>query len=388
MPELEVFITNRDRTIHRRMFQYEGLQVTIPLNGARECRFTCPIYDINALGQSNIAHFTPLRRFVKVFYRGYLIFYGPIVKPIFNLAENQVEVNCHDPSIWLKNHFLHADDEAVTASPWPVDGNALVALLDAARLNADELADGIAELPIFEGTISIPDPAVRDITFEEGQNVWDAWMDIVEGIDGPDFRLLPDDSGPDEVCGLDTFGAGQMGTDRTAEVQFHFGFGRTNLGNFTYEPDGAVVRNRYVAERFDGLSFQVAKYLDGMQADGIMEGWEQQSESIKSDEGLAETAKGFVKVYGVVPQVFTIEPTWDMGLLGSAAATPWRYPSGFREGDFIRGVARKGNFEMNLTGRVTKVTVNQLNAAENVATQVEIIPEEVLTAGVTVGPTP
>jgi hypothetical protein len=389
MPELEVFVHNRDWTVMRRMYQYEGLQVTIPLNGSRECRFTCPIYDINAIGQSNVQHFIPMRRFVRVYYRGHLIFCGPIVKPIFNFAENQVEVNCHDPSIWLKHHYIHEGDNILTSGGgvWPVDGHFLAELLATARLNADEAAAGFAELPIWEDTIRAMTD-VREIEVRAGQNVWDIWMDVTEGVDGPDWQLRPtDDPPPPEVCALETWAPGAKGTDRRDSVQFHFGFARTNLSNFTYEPDGNNIVNRFTSEHSNGRSHRTWRYGDGIQGDGIMEMWEQVSEGVDQD-GMDTWAQGHVQSYGVAPQVFTIEPTWDMGLMGSAASTPWRYPSGFDVGDYISGVARLGNMEVNAVGRVVKVIVSQLNEAENVASQVELMPDEVPVGDIALGVAP
>jgi hypothetical protein len=371
------------------MFQYNGLQVTVPLNGSRECKFTCPIYDINALHQSNVQHFTPLRRFVKVIYRGHVIFWGPIVKPVFNLAENSVEVNAHDPTIWLKHHYIHPEDNIVTSAGgiWDVDGNLLVELLETAKNNAAEDAAGYANLPMDWDNIDF-DTAVRTIRPRPGQNVWDVWMDVVEAIDGPDFRIIPVDDDAlwaPAVALLNTYPGGGAGSDKTDTVHFHFGFGRTNLSNFIHEPDGNNLINRFTAQSSKGVTYRVAKYNDGIELDGIMESWEQASEGVNAD-GLEEWAKGHVKAYGKVPLTFTIQPTWDMGLMGSAASTPWRFPSGFQEGDEIRAIGRLGNFELNVTGRITKVTLSQLNEAENVASQIELIPDLVEVADISVGP--
>lgn len=401
MPELEIYITSRDGSVNRRMFQYSDAQLIVPLNDAREFRFSCPIYDINSLGQSNTHHFLPLRRQVKVFYNDRLVFHGPIVKPIFNGGENKVEVNCADPSFWLKRHAIHDGDDALDPGGFGVDSMGLVTLLFSGYLTTAEAAAGYAQLPITWGPDVNDYASIRNIAPHRGELIWDIWMDMVEAFDGPDFEFRPIDANHDlnaiytpgdmvelracqKVMPPDT---SLLQSDLTDSVQFHFNFGRTNLGNFIYEPDANNLINRFTAENSNQTIIRVARYGDSIQQDGIVETWEQASQGVDAD-GLGEWAKGYVTAYGEVPKTFTIEPTWDMGLMGSAASTPWRYPTGFQVGDRIRGVTRQGNLELDLTGRITKVTLSQLNEAENVASQIEIIPDTVEVSGIVVDDTP
>lgn len=401
MPELEIYITNRAGTVNRRMFQYSEAQLTVPLNGCREFKFSCPIYDINALGQSNTHHFLPLRRQVKVFYRDYLIFHGPITKPIFNGAENKVEVNCHDPSFWLKHHALHTGDEALDPGGFGVNSMGLVTLLFSGYLTTAEAAAGYAQLPITWGPDVNNYSALRNFSPTRGDLIWDVWLDMAEAFDGPDFEFRPIDAEHDpnaiytlgdmvelRACQKDVAPATTMLMgDLTESVQFHFNFARTNLQNFIYEPDANNLINRFTAEGSDQRNIRVARYDASIEEDGIVEVWEQASEGVDPD-GLGEWAKGHVSAYGEIPKTFTIEPTWDMGLMGSAASTPWRYPSGYQVGDRIRGVTRIGNVDLNLTGRITQVTLTQLNEAENVSSQIEVIPDTVEVADIVVSDTP
>lgn len=401
MPEFEIYISSRDGSVNRRMFQYSDAQLTVPLNDSREFRFSCPIYDINSLGQSNTHHFLPLRRQVKVFYRDKLVFHGPIVKPIFNGAENRVEVNCSDPSFWLKRHAIHTGDEALDPGGFGVDSMGLVTLLFSGYLTTAEAAAGYAQLPITWGADVNDYASIRNIQPARGELIWDVWMDMVEAFDGPDFEFRPIDAAHDpnaiytlgdmvelracqKVMPPDT---SLLQSDLTDSVQFHFNFARTNLGNFIYEPDANNLINRFTAESSDQRIIRVARYGDSIQQDGIVETWEQASEGVDAD-GLGEWAKGYVAAYGEIPKTFTIEPTWDMGQMGSAASTPWRYPTGFQVGDRIRGVTRQGNLELDLTGRITQVTLSQLNEAENVGSQLEVIPDVVDVSNIVVDDTP
>lgn len=405
MPEVELYITDRPGTgskdTMRRMFQYSDLEIVHPLSDVRTCRFKSPIYDVNALGQSNIQHLKlPLRRFVKVFYLGRLIFWGPIMNPIFNLQEGTVETSAVGGAIpWLMNHHFHTGDDALAGVEYTSDG--LWDLFSAARLTASEDASGFKELLMVAGALEAMD-GLLDVDSnpvllvpEIGANVWDTGTELTDSAAGPEFDILPidEDHDPDgafaaatvkPICQLN---AGErLGQDRATGADahiFHFGFGRTNLGNFIYAPDGSLLRNRFVAQHEDDKDLiKVAKHGDSMQAIGILEGWETPVGDY-TPEGLGDYARKQVETYGEVPQTFTIEPVWDQGLMGSAASTPWRYPTGFYTGDTIRGVAKKGELYVDLIGRVTNVTLTQVNAAENVQSQVEMIPE-VLDFGSTV----
>ena len=166
--EIEVFVTGPDlgdgEYDARRMFQYSDLVVEHPLNDARLCRFTCPIEDINALRQSNVAELSqPLERYVKVYYRGYLVFWGPILKPIFNFATNQVEVNAHDMSYWVKRHFVHRWDEIVR-KPLAPHGRLQVSEADAPALALRQFegADNMTDRQGALGVLANSDAAERE----------------------------------------------------------------------------------------------------------------------------------------------------------------------------------------------------------------------------------
>jgi len=391
-PEFEVYVTDRTGDVNRRMYQYTGLSVEHPLNDARTCKFTCPITDINALRQSNVQHLRhPLGRFVKVFYRGYLVFWGPIVKPIFNFAENKVEVNAHDPSFYWKYHHFSEDDGALDEGV-KVNGEGAWDLVSAARLNAAETATGagggyppdlIVEGDTEDYFFDPPEDSSDDrrrYPVHRGDNVFEALQAIAEVPDGPDWQLVPIDerNDPDEVW---TDGAMAMfraveeqSVDRYGEVIFHYGWGRMNAQNFIYEPDGTTVVNRQVIENQRGV-YRVTRDDSSIHDLGIMEGWGSAGGKHPNEASMDLQAESIVGAYSRPLDTFTVEPMWEQGLMGSAVATPWRYPSGFQPGDWIRVLPRLGDLELDLAGRITKVTLNQLNEGENAQTQIEARPE-------------
>lgn len=395
MPEIEIYIQNRDGSVNRRMFQYDGLQIEHPLNDTRTCRFNCPITDTNALNQSNVQHFLPLQRYVMAIYNNRPVFWGPIVKPVFNFKENRVEVNATDVSIYWKNHHL---DPAEAEDPldYAVNGLGLESLVTRAEPTAAEYADGAVDTGInfagndIENYLIGAESERRTHRLRPGQSIFDGVQELSEPLDGPDWDILPINEAYDPFT--ETPGPGyyamlrareRIGQDKSLDVIFHYGWGRTNLDNFIYEPDGDTIRNRAVVANSRG-KYKVAKYIPGYAKHGIMEEWE--DSNVPRLDYAAFKAKRIVSAYGEPLQTFTIEPTWDQGLMGSAASTPFRYPSGYSVGDTIRAIAKLDRMVVDSVGRVIKVTLTQLNAAENVQSQVECIPESVdIEEDVTVG---
>lgn len=397
MPELDIFVTDRpgaeSKSISRRVFQYEGLEIEHPISDSRICKFTVPTHDINAYGQSNIQHFKlPYRRMIKVMYRRKLVFWGPIITPKFVGKQGKVEVTAHDPSIWLKRHHFKPGDTALDGNGVDVESSGFETLWQAAALDAAEAAAGYAELPLVVGR-SLYFSGFRKFKPVVGDNVWDKTIEMAEAVDGPEFDIVPIDEDhdptgvwvPGAMGRIDSYAPGDMGGDLEFDTpEWNFGWGRTNLDDYTYEPDGAAVTNRFVAQSDRG-GLRVARYDAGMEDMGILESWEQHTLEGINIMGLEAWAEGNVKAYGEPLQAFTIEPVWDQGVMGSAASTPWRYPSGAYPGDAVRVKARFGQFEKEVTGRITKVTLKQQDAAENVKSSIEVIPDEVADVDVDVG---
>lgn len=394
-PELEVFISNRDGSINRRMFQYSNLEVVHAFGDARTARFTAPIDDLNALFQSNIQHFLPLSRLVTMIYRGRPIFWGPITKPAFNFHQRTVEVFCHDPSIYWKNHHLDDRDAEDNLHPL-VNGVGLEELALAAEPTTGEFADGAIDTGILFGgpaeAYLLPgEEERRTMDMNRGDAIFEAIQNLADPLDGPEWELRPInedynpfDLAPDPGHGVMLIAREELGTDKSDSVIFHYGFGRTNLVAFTYEPDGTAVRNRAVVTDGRGRP-QVAKYTGNWDSYGIMESWESAAGDDVKPAQRREKAKIIVQNYSHPLPIFTLEPTWDQGQMGSAAAVPWRYPTGYTVGDRIRAIAKCGRMEVDLIGRVTQVTLTQLNAAENVKAQVECVPKTIFEDDIEVG---
>ena len=394
MADLEVFITNRSNTIHRRLFQYEDLEVEAAFNDSRLARLTAPIADYNALHQSNVGDMKPLRRMLKVTLRVQTgvgsqvrrpIFWGPILLPRFKFKQGKVEISAHDPSLWLKHHFLRFNDEIVTTDQ-PVNGTGAWVLVSAALPTPTEDGRGYPDPGIVQGELGNYATSL-ETKMDEGADVWSALQEFSQA--GPDFDLEPIDEtyDPDTSWAPGVMGRmnfyEQRGTDRSASVIFHFGWGRDNLEDFEYAPDGARVRNRYIAA--SECLYREARYDDGIVRDGMMDEWETLGGGQATEDVLAEHSSSNVKILGHPPDTFTITPRQESGPIGSRSGTPFRWPRDLAIGDTIRAIAKKDGMTVDEVGRVMKVITRQANPAGGVKQEMECVPLVLADADIDVG---
>lgn len=377
--DVEIEITDTSGVTIRRPPQFQNLEVVIPLNDSRTGKVEFPIEDTFSFGDSAIQLVKhPFKYRIKVRYRDNLLFHGPILKPLVKLAENIVEVNFHDPTIYLKKHFIHTGDEAMEDGVTQ-DREGFIKLIGAAYLTAGEIADGVVPPGIVNGSLSgTLSPGVGVKKIERGTNVWDEAKALADRQLGPDFEFEPIDEqydpdnnwSPGVMCQVNTWN--RKGTDRTSRV-FHYGWGQDNLENFEYAPDGESIRNKVnsVSENKSSTSKVAASQQDV----GILESWEASSQEGTDEDLLEVESKAFAKAYGVVPEFFTITLRPEVpGFQSSVAGTPWKYYDGYKEGDTIYVQARRGRFEADLSGRVTSVTLSQRDASESVVANADCVP--------------
>lgn len=387
MAELEVWLTNRSGSLKRRAFQFTGLEVEHILNDSRTAKVSMPLHDYNALGQSNLENLRPGRRFLKVVLKlqtGSGVFrrpihWGPIVKPIVDFEQRTVEVNSICPSLYLIRHFIRSWDVIVEITH-PVNGLALWGLAVCAIPTEAEESSGFPGPGIVQGALATYDE-LREVRGRIGENVWAKMLELAQAADGPDFDLEPidEDYDPDGTwepgvfCRLNTFQ--RKGADNSSgedAVIFHYGWGRDNLENFRWEPDFAVVRNRFIAT--SDRRRQEARAGDQIQALGMMEDWYTTSSRLDAD-GLREFAKGQVQAYGEVPDFFTMVPRIEQGPRDSQYGTPARYPLDFSTGTKVRAVARVEDFTVGVNGRIISVKTTQASDVDSVRQEVIAVPE-------------
>lgn len=412
LPELEVFAYFPDQDGHeRRLFQYSNLEVVHPWCDSRTCRFTAPIFDTKAVGESNVSYFRESGyTWIKVLYRNRLIFNGPIIRPRFDFEAGTVEVNAHDPTFYLKRHFVHSWDKELLRNngKLPVSAASMWKLVEAAFTDED---GNSFRLPGFtRGHLSsLPALANSYIEVQLGMSLWELLLQMAELADGPDFDFKPiDQRHPGR--GWESYGdRGQataefraflsvnddgkfdgIGSDKTDKVVFHYGWGRGNLKNFIYEPDAEPLTTRVTASPSKGKR-EMGLTFGSEQGYGILERWDEPDQGYSTEAKRRLWIESQLAAYSRPLEGFTIEPHWDQGLMGSAYATPWRYPTGYTVGDRIRAVAKKGNdfdevFTVDARGRVMEVRLTQQNAVENVKATIDIIPEASTDVAVSYGP--
>jgi hypothetical protein len=231
-------------------------EVVIPLNDSRTASVTVSTRDpvievLEALPQQTHAVF------LKVFYEGNLVFWGPVKVRSPELAAGTVRFDAVDMTLRLINHMLRRGDELADGplaqanqdkGYVPVSQAGLMMLVAAAD------TDSFPKLGIVSGTDSFGD-AVHLIGFERGNPIYTAWQQVADSL-GPDWSLDPVDTLPQTYAALNTFD--HQGSDVSALVQLHYGCGHMNLESFSFSEGEEYVNLVHVLDRDNKRQVPVA----------------------------------------------------------------------------------------------------------------------------------
>jgi hypothetical protein len=240
-----------------------------------------------------------------------------------------------------------------------------------------EKAAGIPGLGIIRG--DLPGSVLRDRTYYDLQNVWEALLNLSQVIDGPDFELEPLDRTDGVFAQLNTFPQHQ-GTDRSEDVKFEFGVGATNADAFGWQPSGEQLVNRYIMagatpEGSPTTPAWISESLDSQRL-GIYEATEVDTE-ITDIATLKERADGVITTRAFPLDFFTLQPALQQAGQEEVEAgvsprfgPPTDPDADFWLGDTIGVVAREGLMSVELTGRATGATLTTADGAGNVAVAV------------------
>jgi len=360
---------NHLATLH----QHQGIEVTWPLNDSRLANVTVSIYE------DALRHIRPLDRLLTIEYGPYLLFKGYVVKPIWNAADRTVQINAHDATLKLKHHY-HRYGDIVVDYGYPFDGLGFRRLLHSTVPTTEQVARGVISSGLTDGENTVPDQGPKPAhpnepgaalwgKVERGSNVWESLIELTQSVVGFEFDFEPIDEGHPPVSG--DFEPGTLaqvhtrpvvGTDRTGDVVFHYGFGADNAEGFTYEPDGDVVRNYWVEvnpggdhSSHDAMNKALVHDEAAWLQYGIYQGWESAGQKWPKAV-LLERARAWVKAYARSPEFFTVDPKPD------ALGVP-RLVADYTVGDTIRAAARVGMLDVDLTGRVIEARVSQRSPA-------------------------
>jgi hypothetical protein len=373
-------ITTLSGTVAATPSNWEGLEVVVPLNDSRTAKVRISIFD----GAAN--EIRPLDRMMKVYYMDRLVFWGVIVKPVWDVAAGTIEVNCVDPTFRLKHRYHRYGDAAVDIG-YSLDGPGMRTLIESAIVTPEQLADNVPPLGIlwgFDHTThqrrkpdDLQNPVEGDGLWsiaQRGDNIWDSIMALNQGVVGPDFEFAPlDNLGAWNHVRLNT--ADKIGNNRTASVVYRYGSGG-NLENFVYEPDGDSVRNYMVTvqpggernrsleeiHRHKALAFN----MQSVRKYGYIQGWESTG-ALDNHDVLVAKSDAWVDNYAFPAKFCTITPKINTG-------PPW-FHTHYWVGDIIRVQATRGSLSVNTTARITGVTVSQVDAAGNTREAITCVPE-------------
>ena len=235
-------------------------------------------------------------------YGPYLLFKGYVVNPVWNAGARTVQINAHDATLKLKHHYHRYGDEPVDTG-YPDDGVGFRMLLASSQPGPEQLARGVIGNGIVDGHDDVPEQGPKpdkDDADDPGAPLWgkaNRGKNVWESLDrhsprsavGFDFDFNPIDQAHPADLGparrraslADLHTHPNVGDDRTDTVQFHYGFGADNAEDFTYEPDGGVVRNYWVEVNPDGERHQADDRNKALVHDeaswlqyGIYQGWE------------------------------------------------------------------------------------------------------------------
>jgi hypothetical protein len=324
------------------------------------------------LSESAVSLIEPLRTLLKVWTSsGRCIFAGPIATPVYQGREQRVTLTALNPVFRLERRVVRHDFSGTNPQ-----GLIIESLISTAVENTtDEFAAGIPGLGIEFGQIDAG--PTRTVDWKRGHNAWSAITDL-EGLDlGPELDFNPVDRDDGILAELNILN--RQGTDRSDDVHFEFNWGRNNCNDFVFSPDGLRVLNRYstqgqAASEGELPPLDRQDYLTGQIGVGIYEGFETWTEIDDPSEHplLKGRSMQMVAAYGNPPPFFTVVPANEQ--LDEGLGKPPLIFEDYGMGDTISAVAQMGVRLVELTGRVRTITVNEVDPAGNLRTDLAIVP--------------
>ena len=383
-------ITDLEGEVKATLWRRKSGEVSRPINDSCTAKVTLSVY------RPEIEHVIALERCLKVSYFDHLVFWGPLLTPIYRLAgpsESVVELNAHDDSLAWKKNFLRYGDIAVDVG-YPLDGEGLTYLAEAALPSPPQLARGVKHPGFVWGVdTSTPAGAYPEGGVKPGQTAG-LWTRATRGAEifstmqslaalpqglGPDWNLRPIDA--DHPGAEAEWQPGlrsefnryfRRGVDRR-ELAWQKGFGIENVAEATWQPDGDKVQN-YAVVVFPGGEDNAAdrrkRRLAHLEAEwqrvGIYESWNASSQQDYNPDVLQERADAIVDAYGIPPDYVSIT---------AKTSSPHRYIDHFTEGDDVRIGLRQGFVRESIDGRVTTVTLSDEGHGKATSIGLDVVPK-------------
>jgi hypothetical protein len=355
-----------------------GSEVVIPLNDGRTASVTMSAYDPVVEVLAGLTQI-PYAVMLKVYYRGALVFWGPVKVQSIDMAAGTVRLDAVDMTLRLANHFLRRGDLVLSGQLdennqdqgyVEVSGAGLSALIDAAE-TASFPTLGI-DLGVDSYTVD-PD---RSVGASRGANVYEIWQAVAAAL-GPDWELEPIETVSQFYARLNT--VDHQGSDKSAIVVFHYGVGRQNLEGLQVVEGEEYCNFAHVLDRDQKFELPVVNST-ALARTGPYIRWE--ATDFEAANGLTDaqvedvlTAHGedVIAAYGHPSLALTLTLPVD-------AEDSQRYLDDFIVGDTVGVAGKVGFVRLPEYGyRITQVALRLDN--EQVRTSLEVVADR--TAGET-----
>jgi hypothetical protein len=347
----------------------ENGKVTIPLCNQQEAEVQISMWDPDAIYAMQPYQYR-LRAWLKTSYGNFLVHDGIITEPVLDTDTETITIPSVDHSHRAQHHFIRLGDLAYDVE-LPLVGPSLALIMEAAQNLTDTSAGpsqadrypplgidaSIAGLDLNETWMANPSPGIK---FERGEQVWEAFLQMVGIQTAPEFMLIPIDGVPGVYqalytttrCGLHDpvndiwvpdqteaeYYLNQAATGVLTDVPimnglFVSGWGEDNCF-IRYRPGGRIVshvhvladgrgdadEDRRITTADTGTAVQYGVYVD----------WEQTNFKSADDENLKNRGRQILAAYSVPPEFFDlkIKPHCTYGylrdfLVGTVIEASW-----------------------------------------------------------------
>lgn len=363
-----------------RAWQFEGASLQAPWGPKpRQFDFTVNNYDTvhDRVKDSKSDGITAYSTFIYVEWRGWPVFWGPLIDPEWGLKSHKVQLRAYSQLKRCEFHQVVLGDAAIAKTNGfngliPIDYRGLRLLRDAAENRA-----GQAYLPlgIKNGTNTGP-THTQLMQFKRGAQVLRSMEELTGNTFGPEMieRPLKVKADPPYYAQLDTADAAGMGTDRYDEVVFQGGFGLNNLDDARHKPGGKIITHAHVLSE-DARYRETRVNTVSATENGVWVEWAPQSFNVThatEDEILGAVGESYIQNYSIPVNYAELDLKRD-NEIGAVDQKYWL--DDFDQGDFIRACIKSGHMYLpDAPYRITDIGLTQEDMDVGVRQSISVVP--------------
>jgi hypothetical protein len=350
-------------------------EVVIPLNDSRTASVTVSTHDpvvetLAALIQ------IPYAVFLKVYYEGELVFWGPMKVRTGNFGASTVRFDAVDMTLRLIKHMLREGDILLGAGTLDAtDGRGYLPVSKPGMLALRDAAETVSfpTLGIIEGTNSFTADPNQIIGVTRGDPIYTVWQQITSTL-GPDWELEPGDAVAQVYGQLNTFN--RQGSNISAAVQFHYGTGRGNLEDLSFVEGEEYTNLVHVLDRDNKVRVTVTNPT-ALARTGPYIGWEatdfdiQHSSDADAITVLTAHGQDLIDAYSIPLIALSLTLPLD-------TVDGFHYVIDYGVGDTVGVAGKDGFLELpEAPYRITKVTLKLEDATGAVRPSLEVVADRV-----------